>query len=79
MYTVLFQLNSHYHLEFMMYHGLQKGKGDSKNLENEESEKLLKEYYIKKHYNSVSESVKLFRDDALCSKPGTYRIYMYPT
>lgn len=30
----------------------------------------LSEYYIKEHYNSVADSLKLFQDDPLVHKPG---------
>ena len=33
-------------------------------------EVLLEEYYITNHYNSVQESLSLFRDDPLIHKPG---------
>jgi len=29
-----------------------------------------KEYYIRRHYDSVTESLNIFKDDPLCSLPG---------
>ncbi|XP_035694837.1 serine beta-lactamase-like protein LACTB, mitochondrial [Branchiostoma floridae] len=35
----------------------------------------LKEYYIKKHYKNVTDSLSLFKDDPLMSRPGTEFLY----
>ena len=35
----------------------------------------MKEYYIKKKFQSVKSSVALFKDDALCSTPGSQFFY----
>ncbi|CAH1273229.1 LACTB [Branchiostoma lanceolatum] len=35
----------------------------------------LKEYYIKKHYKSVTDALSLFKDDPLMSRPGTEFLY----
>ena len=34
------------------------------------SEFEKKEYYVKEKFNSVSDALKMFKDDNLCSKPG---------
>ena len=44
-----------------------KGKNDKRM----EDEFQLKEYLIKNHFDSVTTSLSLFKDDALCSEPGT--------
>lgn len=42
---------------------------------NDKSEFLNKEYYIKKHYNNVTDSLKIFSNDELSSAPGTTFLY----
>lgn len=32
----------------------------------------LKEFYLKKHFASVTESLSIFKDDDLCCQPGNY-------
>jgi hypothetical protein len=48
---------------------------NEKNTEKEKNEKKKgefqqKEYYMKRKFPSVTDSLKLFKDDALCFKPG---------
>jgi len=48
-------------------------KGDKSKEESapaKKSEFDYEEYYIKKHYSSVTASLHLFKDDELCSMPG---------
>ena len=45
----------------------EKKKGEKNETKNEMP---LEEYYVKKHYNSVLESLALFKDDPLVHKPG---------
>lgn len=46
-----------------------KPKDKSKKHKKDEDQK---EFYLKKHFASVSESVSIFKDDDLCCQPGNY-------
>ena len=53
----------------------EKKKGEKNETKSEMS---LEEYYIKKHCNSVQESLALFKDDPLVHKPGeTATVFEY--
>ena len=54
-----------------------KGSNDVKNEKKTEDKEKKREfdneeYYIKKHYKSVTKSLTLFQDDPLAHKPGRY-------
>ena len=42
----------------------------------QKSEFELAEYHIKRHFESVTDSITLFKDDCLCSKPGLYHLIL---
>jgi len=54
----------------------QQKKSDKEEKPKDESKSSMKsefeheEYYIKKHYGSVTAALDLFKDDELCSLPG---------
>ena len=50
----------------------EENKKKTKNNSKEKDEFEDKEYLIKDHFDSVTSSLCLFKDDALCSEPGTW-------
>jgi len=47
-----------------------KEKSKEESVPAKKSEFDHEEYYIKKHYSSVTTALHLFKDDELCSVPG---------
>ncbi|XP_072291463.1 serine beta-lactamase-like protein LACTB, mitochondrial [Eucyclogobius newberryi] len=57
--------------------GEQEEKQGQKKAVRKKSEFELEEYYLKDHFNSMTEALDLFKDDPLIFKPGT--TYLYST
>ena len=51
-------------------------KGGKNNNKESDNEMLLTEYYIKKKYSSVKDSMEIFKNDPLVYKPGFYAFFL---
>ena len=51
-------------------------KGGKNNNKESDNEMLLTEYYIKKKYSSVKDSMEIFKSDPLVYKPGNYIFFL---
>ena len=46
-------------------------KGESSKSNNKQGDNKFEEFYLAKNFKHVKDVLALFKDDELCSKPGT--------